>query len=184
MTRTLSGLQHSNLAVVIHDGYLSAQGSAAEVREAAKLFASMGDIAVFSGENETGTGTLAVAVAPPDGEDYVELQTADAGILSVENNYRETFGVYNASGTLVAAIPGHTAENVSAGGQRSARAATSTGSEGAVMGDPDLPGANDPAVPGGNPVEVPVHVPINICGNTIDVIGLLNPGYGDTCANS
>ena len=40
-----------------------------------------------------------------------------------------------------------------------------------------------PGVLSGNLVQVPVHVPINVCGNTVDVIGLLNPAFGNTCAN-
>src|SRR5689334_9362352 len=35
----------------------------------------------------------------------------------------------------------------------------------------------------GNVVQVPVHVPVNVCGNTINVIGLLNPAFGNTCIN-
>jgi hypothetical protein len=31
---------------------------------------------------------------------------------------------------------------------------------------------------------VPVHVPVNACGNTADVIGLLNPAFGNTCVNA
>lgn len=40
-----------------------------------------------------------------------------------------------------------------------------------------------PGVISGNNVQVPVHVPVNVCGNTIDVIGLLNPAFGNECAN-
>ncbi|MCZ0989103.1 hypothetical protein BEK98_01645 [Streptomyces diastatochromogenes] len=35
----------------------------------------------------------------------------------------------------------------------------------------------------GNVIQVPVHVPVNVCGNTVDVIGLLNPAFGDPCVN-
>ncbi|MYW43832.1 DUF320 domain-containing protein [Streptomyces sp. SID161] len=28
-----------------------------------------------------------------------------------------------------------------------------------------------------------MHVPINLCGNTVDIIGLLNPAFGNTCVN-
>jgi hypothetical protein len=35
----------------------------------------------------------------------------------------------------------------------------------------------------GNVVEVPVHIPVNVCGDTVDVIGLLNPAFGERCAN-
>ncbi|MGW7271258.1 chaplin [Streptomyces sp. NPDC054864] len=40
-----------------------------------------------------------------------------------------------------------------------------------------------PGVLSGNVVQVPLHVPVNVCGNTIDVIALLNPAFGNTCAN-
>ena len=44
--------------------------------------------------------------------------------------------------------------------------------------------AGSPGVLSGNSVQVPVHVPVNVCGNTISVIGLLNPAFGNTCANT
>ncbi|MFF7259656.1 chaplin [Streptomyces sp. NPDC008159] len=40
-----------------------------------------------------------------------------------------------------------------------------------------------PGVLSGNTVEVPVHVPINVCGNTVDVIGVGNPAFGNVCVN-
>ncbi|WP_103502209.1 MULTISPECIES: chaplin [Streptomyces] len=43
--------------------------------------------------------------------------------------------------------------------------------------------ANSPGVLSGNLVQVPVHVPINACGNTVNVVGLLNPTFGNTCIN-
>ncbi|BFV58640.1 chaplin ChpF [Kitasatospora sp. CMC57] len=43
--------------------------------------------------------------------------------------------------------------------------------------------AGSPGVVSGNSVQVPVHVPINLCGNSIDVVGLLNPAFGNSCAN-
>ncbi|GHH74504.1 hypothetical protein GCM10018781_41250 [Kitasatospora indigofera] len=43
---------------------------------------------------------------------------------------------------------------------------------------------NSPGVGSGNTVQVPVDVPVNACGNTVDVIGLLNPAYGNRCANA
>ncbi|GAA2838922.1 hypothetical protein GCM10010441_74190 [Kitasatospora paracochleata] len=42
---------------------------------------------------------------------------------------------------------------------------------------------NSPGVVSGNLVQVPVHVPVNVCGNSIDVVGLLNPAFGNSCAN-
>ncbi|MGY5047301.1 chaplin [Streptomyces sp. 900105755] len=43
--------------------------------------------------------------------------------------------------------------------------------------------AHSPGVLSGNVIEVPIHVPVNVCGDTIDVIGLLNPSFGNTCVN-
>ncbi|MFF5974109.1 chaplin [Streptomyces sp. NPDC012769] len=43
--------------------------------------------------------------------------------------------------------------------------------------------AHSPGVGSGNVVQVPVHVPINLCGNTVNVIGLINPAFGNQCAN-
>ncbi|NDZ79554.1 chaplin [Streptomyces sp. SID10853] len=44
--------------------------------------------------------------------------------------------------------------------------------------------AHSPGVLSGNMAQVPVHVPVNLCGNTVDVIGGLNPAFGNTCVNS
>jgi hypothetical protein len=43
--------------------------------------------------------------------------------------------------------------------------------------------ANSPGFLSGNLIQVPVHIPINLCGNTINVIGLLNPAFGNHCEN-
>ncbi len=39
------------------------------------------------------------------------------------------------------------------------------------------PAIGSPGVVSGNLVQVPVHVPTNVCGNTVNVIGLLNPAF-------
>ncbi len=43
--------------------------------------------------------------------------------------------------------------------------------------------AHSPGVLSGNVVQVPVHIPVNVCGNTVDIIGLLNPAFGNECEN-
>ncbi|MEU4462708.1 chaplin [Streptomyces sp. NPDC024017] len=40
-----------------------------------------------------------------------------------------------------------------------------------------------PGVLSGNVVQVPVHIPVNLCGNTVNVVGLLNPAFGNECEN-
>ncbi|MEU0253029.1 chaplin [Streptomyces sp. NPDC006184] len=49
------------------------------------------------------------------------------------------------------------------------------GAEGAAV--------NSPGLLSGNVVQVPIHIPINVCGNTINVVGLLNPTFGNACVN-
>ncbi|MEU6313334.1 chaplin [Streptomyces sp. NPDC047014] len=44
--------------------------------------------------------------------------------------------------------------------------------------------AGSPGVGSGNLIQVPIHIPVNACGNTISVIGLLNPSFGNTCINA
>ncbi|MFC5663496.1 chaplin [Kitasatospora misakiensis] len=54
-------------------------------------------------------------------------------------------------------------------------AMASSGAEGVAAGSP--------GVISGNQLQVPIHIPVNLCGNTINVIGLLNPAFGNTCVN-
>ncbi|MGW0363517.1 chaplin [Streptomyces sp. NPDC002990] len=43
--------------------------------------------------------------------------------------------------------------------------------------------AGSPGLLSGNLVQLPVHSPVNVCGNTVNVVGLLNPAAGNRCAN-
>ncbi|MEU9254646.1 chaplin [Streptomyces sp. NPDC048270] len=43
--------------------------------------------------------------------------------------------------------------------------------------------AGSPGVLSGNLIQIPVHIPINVCGNSINIIGALNPAAGNTCVN-
>ncbi|MEU6271094.1 chaplin [Streptomyces populi] len=64
-----------------------------------------------------------------------------------------------ASGALAAVVPAH----------------ADSAADGAAAGSP--------GVLSGNTVQLPVHVPVNLCGNTVNVVGLLNPAAGNRCAN-
>lgn len=55
-------------------------------------------------------------------------------------------------------------------------AAADAGAQGAA--------GHSPGVLSGNVVQAPVHVQSNVCGNTVSVIGLLNPTFGNTCINA
>ncbi|WP_371581393.1 chaplin [Streptomyces sp. NBC_01314] len=43
--------------------------------------------------------------------------------------------------------------------------------------------SGSPGVASGNTVQVPVHVPVNVCGNSVDVIGIGNPATDNDCHN-
>ncbi|KOV64169.1 chaplin [Streptomyces sp. MMG1121] len=49
--------------------------------------------------------------------------------------------------------------------------------------DADGTAAGSPGLISGNGIQLPVHVPVNVCGNTVNVVGLLNPASGNACAN-
>ncbi|RSS72825.1 chaplin [Streptomyces sp. WAC06614] len=55
-----------------------------------------------------------------------------------------------------------------------------------AMADADASGItkDSPGVLSGNLVQVPVHVPVNVCGNTVNIIALLNPTFGNACVNA
>ncbi|MEW1657046.1 MULTISPECIES: chaplin [unclassified Streptomyces] len=40
-----------------------------------------------------------------------------------------------------------------------------------------------PGVVSGNVIQMPIHVPVNMCGNSINIVGLLNPAFGNNCLN-
>ncbi|MFF2775734.1 chaplin [Streptomyces sp. NPDC058052] len=65
-------------------------------------------------------------------------------------------------------------------------AAAVAGAAGAAAADSIAEGAavKSPGVGSGNVVQVPVHIPVNVCGNTVSVIGALNPTFGNACVNA
>ncbi|MGW2818369.1 chaplin [Streptomyces sp. NPDC001415] len=62
-----------------------------------------------------------------------------------------------------------------AAGGAAAPAFADASTDGAAIGSP--------GVLSGNLLQVPVHVPVNLCGNTVNVIALLDPAFGNTCIN-
>ncbi|CAM5303685.1 Chaplin OS=Streptomyces tendae OX=1932 GN=GUR47_35855 PE=4 SV=1 [Streptomyces tendae] len=70
-----------------------------------------------------------------------------------------------ASGALAVTMPAY-----------AAFASDGAGADGAAAGSPGLIS--------GNTVQLPVDVPVNVCGNTVNVVGLLNPAAGNSCADT
>ncbi|GHE37205.1 chaplin [Streptomyces thermocarboxydus] len=54
-------------------------------------------------------------------------------------------------------------------------ASADSGAEGAAV--------HSPGVVSGNVIQVPVNIPVNLCGNTVNIIGALNPAFGNHCVN-
>ncbi|GGX54380.1 chaplin [Streptomyces fructofermentans] len=67
----------------------------------------------------------------------------------------------------------------------SVAAAAMAGTAGIAAADSDAHGAaaHSPGVLSGNLIQAPIHVPVNLCGNTVNVIALLNPAFGNECVN-
>ncbi|MFJ3668775.1 chaplin [Streptomyces sp. NPDC090106] len=58
-------------------------------------------------------------------------------------------------------------------------------SAGAAVADSgaDAAAVKSPGVGSGNIGQLPVHVPVNVVGNTANLIGVLNPAFGNTGVN-
>ncbi|MFJ8212032.1 chaplin [Streptomyces sp. NPDC096033] len=77
-----------------------------------------------------------------------------------------------AAGAVV--VAGASVASADAGAQAVTAGSTGAGST----------GLGSSGVSSGNLLQVPTHIPINACGNTVSVIGLLNPSFGNTCVNA
>ncbi|GGO47524.1 chaplin [Streptomyces lasiicapitis] len=62
------------------------------------------------------------------------------------------------------------------------------GAAGTAAANPEPNGAhaeghasNSPGVLSGNTIQIPVDLGLNLCGNTVDLLGLLNPASDNKC---
>ncbi|MFE9094852.1 chaplin [Streptomyces sp. NPDC007264] len=67
-----------------------------------------------------------------------------------------------------------------AGGLVAASAGLASATEGAHAGGKAV---GSPGVVSGNVIQAPVHIPVNAVGNTVNVIGVLNPAFGNLGLN-
>ncbi|KJY44333.1 hypothetical protein VR46_21115 [Streptomyces sp. NRRL S-444] len=67
-----------------------------------------------------------------------------------------------------------------------AGAAVLMGGAGLASADSSAEGVavGSPGVLSGNLVQVPVHIPVNVCGLSVNLVGVLNPAFGNTCVNA
>lgn len=54
-----------------------------------------------------------------------------------------------------------------------APAVADAGAQGSALGSP--------GVLSGNVLQIPVHLPLNLCGNSVNAIAALNPAFGSFC---
>ena len=60
-------------------------------------------------------------------------------------------------------------------GAASATGHNGAGAHGAAVGSP--------GVASGNLVQAPIHIPVNVSGNSVNVVGVLNPAFGNLGLN-
>ncbi|QFZ72606.1 DUF320 domain-containing protein [Streptomyces fagopyri] len=73
---------------------------------------------------------------------------------------------------------------MAAAGLASVALAAAAGTASAADPNPVGAAVGSPGVLSGNVIQIPVDLGLNLCGNSVDVVGLLNPAFGNACANN
>lgn len=108
--------------------------------------------------------------------DSTVRETLNAGGGNAAANLAiDTVVVQMPEGTITVVCDDFVAPGAHPAGAAARAHAADASAEGAAVGSP--------GVLSGNLAQVPVHVPINVCGNSVNVIGLLNPAFGSVCVN-
>lgn len=111
--------------------------------------------------------------------------TGSPGILSGDSVKAPVDLPVNACGNTVNAAAavnpafGNSCANTSAHSAEAGSGHSHTGSGASGQGD----ATGSPGVLSGDSVDIPVHAPVNVCGNTVDPLALLNPAFGNSCGN-
>jgi LPXTG-motif cell wall-anchored protein len=126
------------------------------------------------------TGILSLSGTPALADSIAVGATDDASGLLSGNNVQAPIDVpVNVCGNTIGVLAalndayGNACGNVSHGDRSG-----SAGGARAVGQTEDAHGIGS-----GNSVQAPVHVPVNVCGNTVDVLAALNDAYGNACGN-
>ncbi|MGP3632848.1 chaplin [Streptomyces sp. 24-1644] len=69
------------------------------------------------------------------------------------------------------------------GGQEKGSSAPGTGRHRAPAATAQGEATGSPGIGSGNRIAVPIDIPVNVCGNSVTIGGLLNPVFGNDCAN-
>ncbi|QCX75649.1 hypothetical protein C9F11_09830 [Streptomyces sp. YIM 121038] len=62
-------------------------------------------------------------------------------------------------------------------------AGASAGAASATDAHADGNAKHSPGIGSGNLVQAPIHIPVNATGNSVNVVGILNPAFGNQSAN-
>ncbi|MFD0420083.1 chaplin [Streptomyces sp. NPDC127108] len=62
-------------------------------------------------------------------------------------------------------------------------AGASAGAASATDAHADGKATSSPGIGSGNLVQAPVHVPVNATGNSVNVVGILNPAFANETVN-
>ncbi|WP_323056073.1 chaplin [Streptomyces sp. NEAU-W12] len=100
------------------------------------------------------------------------------GVLSGNSVQAPVHAPVNVCGNTVSVVG---VLNPSVGNSCANQDGSAASGHGGAQADGDTAGS--PGVASGNRVEAPVHIPVNVCGNSVDVIGLGNAALGNECAN-
>lgn len=72
---------------------------------------------------------------------------------------------------------------MAAAGLATVALAATAGTASAADPDPVGVAVGSPGLLSGNVIQIPVDLGLNLCGDSVDVVGLLNPAFGNTCTN-
>ncbi|MQS11548.1 chaplin [Streptomyces kaniharaensis] len=112
--------------------------------------------------------------------------------INVCGNTVDVIGLLNTShGNSCAGVNGHSGTGGSGtGSSASGSSGTASSGDSGTANGSSASGASasgvaadSPGVASGNSIQAPAHVPVNVCGNSVNVVGLGNVPVGDACGN-
>jgi hypothetical protein len=144
------------------------------------MAAATGVLAAAGGAAQAASGASGSASNSPGVLSGNSVQAPVSAPVNVCGNTVDIVGALNpATGNSCANTSGSTGDSGDSGGYGDSSGYGDSGDTGAHGSTGDSPG-----VASGNHVQAPVEVPANVCGNSVDVVGGLNPTFGNDCASS
>ena len=133
------------------------------------------------------TGILSLSGTPALADSIAVGATDDASGLLSGNNVQAPIDVpVNVCGNTVGVLAAFNDAYGNACGNVSHAEKSSTSShDGSADGARAVGHTEDSyGLLSGNNVQAPIHLPVNVCGNSVDVLGVFNDAYGNECGNT